>query len=82
MFFFQGQEILVEIKDDLIHLVHERKGLWSTNKNFYRDKIGKNNDWQDIADELKVKYRFPCQALSTELNRTESGNVCFELLKQ
>ena len=57
MFSFQApKEITTEMKEDLIHLVHERKSLWSNNKNFYRDKIGKTNDWQTIVVALKVKY--------------------------
>ena len=43
------------MKEDIIRLVHERRSLWSKNKNFYKDKIGKTNDWQEILHTLKVK---------------------------
>ena len=44
------------MKEELIQLVEQRPGLWTTNRNFYRDKMGKENDWQAVRDELKVSH--------------------------
>ena len=44
------------MKGHLISLVQEKRGLWTTNKNYYRNKMLKINDWQSVFEKMKEKY--------------------------
>lgn len=52
--YFQGPQLRA-MKGHLISLIREKRGLWTTNKNFYRNKMMKTNDWQSVCEKMKVR---------------------------
>ena len=44
------------MKGQLVYLVKERRGLWTSNQNFYKNKTMKTNDWQAVYDKMRDKY--------------------------
>ena len=45
------------MKGYLISLIKEKRGLWTSNKNYYRNKTMKTNDWQSVTEKMIVSNR-------------------------
>lgn len=47
---------LEAMKGHLIALVKDKRALWSSGENFYKNKAIKTNDWQSVYEKMKEKY--------------------------
>ena len=52
--FLQRDLVQDRLNGELIDLVRQRRSIWAKTKNFYKDAGLKNNEWQELYEELKV----------------------------
>lgn len=52
--YLQRDLVLDGLNGELIELIKPRRSLWVKTQNLYKDAGLKNNEWQELHEELKV----------------------------